>query len=65
MVNTKTRKAVYIPDELWVKLEAEGSPRFDTVTVTLKNILLAHFNGGNNTKTEKDPVSTGNMDEQF
>ena len=61
MVNTKTRKAVYIPHELWEKAHAQAAPSFDSVTTVVKNILLAHFNTENNTKTSSIPID----DEQF
>lgn len=44
MVNTKTRKAVYVPGELWEKLSADARPNYDSVTTVLKNILLEHYN---------------------
>jgi hypothetical protein len=43
----KTRKAVYIPYELWQRLDDEAKPRYDSVTTVLKNIILRYYEPDN------------------
>jgi len=63
MAKKTTRKAVYVPSEIWNCLDADAKKNYDTVTTVLKNVLISHYGaegiknnnkGGNTTKTATD-----------
>ena len=65
MVNTKTRKAVYIPGEIWDQLRDIGKQKYDSVTTVLKNILIDYLEKGNkNTYTFKKILQEKDDDEK-
>ena len=55
---TYGRKAVYVDTRLWDMLHEEAEKNYDSVTVVLKNAILAYYGIGNNKNTAIKEIST-------
>ena len=66
MTNTATRKAVYVPSDMWNILAKDAKANYHSVTHELKDVLLSHYSdrlSTDNKSTTIQPVITDDNDD--